>query len=75
MCPDYICTCILEIRNTNSNLMQVYLGAWAKIEIVIENHVWLVVGHSVITVFKRYPSTYIYKCTRLNKSGDPFNQM
>jgi len=39
MCPDYICTCILELRNTNSNSNQVYLGAWAKIEIVIENHV------------------------------------
>ena len=34
MCPDYI----FEFRNTNSYLLQVYLGAWVKIEIVIEHH-------------------------------------
>jgi len=32
MCPNYI----LEFRNTNSHLMEFYLGAWVKIEIVIE---------------------------------------
>ena len=35
MCSNYI----LEFRNTKSHLLQVYLGAWVKIEIVIENHV------------------------------------
>jgi len=30
---------ILEFRNTQSHLLQVYLGAWVKIEIVIEKHV------------------------------------
>ena len=30
MCPNYI----HELRNTNSHLLQVYLGAWAKIETV-----------------------------------------
>ena len=35
MCPNRI----LEFRNTFSHLVQVYLGAWANIEIVIENHV------------------------------------
>jgi len=30
---------ILEFRNTNSHLLQVYLGAWVKIEIVVVNHV------------------------------------
>jgi len=35
MHPNYI----LEFRNMNSHLLQVYLGAWVKIEIVIENHV------------------------------------
>jgi len=28
-----------------SHLLQVYLGAWAKIEIVMENHVCQIVGH------------------------------
>jgi len=32
MCPDYI----LEFRNMKSHLLQVYLGTWIKIEIVIE---------------------------------------
>jgi len=35
MCHNYI----LEFRNTNSHLLQVYLDALAKIETVIENHV------------------------------------
>ena len=35
MCPNYI----LEFRNTKSHILQVYLGAWVKLEIVIENHV------------------------------------
>jgi len=35
MCPYYI----LEFGNMTSHLLQVYLGAWAKIEIVIENNV------------------------------------
>ena len=30
---------ILEFRNTKSHLVHVYLGAWVKIGIVIENHV------------------------------------
>jgi len=34
MCPNYMY--ILEFRNTNSHLLQVYLGAWIKIETVIE---------------------------------------
>ena len=34
-CPNYI----LKIRNTKSHLLQVYLGAWVKIEIVIKNRV------------------------------------
>ena len=34
-CPNYI----LEFRNMNSNLLQVYLGAYANVETVIENHV------------------------------------
>jgi len=29
---------ILEFRNTKSHVLQVYIGAWAKIETVIENH-------------------------------------
>ena len=35
MCPNYI----LKFRNTKSHILQVYLGAWVKLEIVIENHV------------------------------------
>jgi len=35
ICPN----CMLELRNTQSHLLQVYLGAWVKIEIVIENNV------------------------------------
>ena len=35
MCPNYI----IELRNTKSHILQVYLGAWVKLEIVIENHV------------------------------------
>jgi len=40
-----------------SHLLQVYLGAWVKIEFFIENHVvkLLVI---VIIVFKCYPSIY-----------------
>ena len=34
MCPNYI-----EFRNIKFHLLQVYLGAWVKIQIVIENHV------------------------------------
>ena len=52
MCPNYMY--ILEFRNTNSHLLQVYLGAWAKIETVIKIKVLVI----VIMVFKRYPSTY-----------------
>jgi len=40
-CPNYI----LELRNTKPHLLQVYLGGWAKIETVIENHVCLIVVH------------------------------
>jgi len=54
ICPNV--NYILEFRNTKSHLLQVYLGAWVKIEIVIENHVKLLV--IVIIDFKRYPSTY-----------------
>jgi len=39
MCPNYI-HFVLKFRNTKSHLLQVYLGAWVKIEIVIENHIW-----------------------------------
>jgi len=35
MCPNYE----LEFRNMRSNFFQVYLGAWARILTVIENHV------------------------------------
>jgi len=35
MCPNYIC----KFRNMNSHLLPAYLGVWAKIETVIENHV------------------------------------
>ena len=35
MCPNYI----LKFRNTTLLLLQVYLGAWVKIESVIEHHV------------------------------------
>jgi len=41
MCTDYR----LEFRNLNSHLLQFYLGALVKIEIVIENHVCYIVGH------------------------------
>ena len=41
MCPNKT----LEFRNTQSHLLQVYLGAWVKIGIVIENHVCQIVGH------------------------------
>ena len=34
-CPNYT----LEFRNKKSHLLKVYLGALAKIETVIENHV------------------------------------
>ena len=40
-CPHYI----LEFKHKKSQLLQVYLGAWAKIKTVIENHVYLIVGH------------------------------
>jgi len=35
MCPNYK----LEFKYTKSLLVEVYLGAWAKIETVVENHV------------------------------------
>jgi len=35
MCPDYI----LEVGNTISHLLQIYLGAWVKVEHVVENQV------------------------------------
>jgi len=35
MGPHYI----LEFRNMKSHLLQFYLGAWVKMETVIENHV------------------------------------
>jgi len=35
MCPNYI----LEFRNTKLHLLQVYLGVWAMIETVFDNHV------------------------------------
>ena len=34
MCPNYI----LEFRNMTSHLLQVYLGVWVKIEIVIKKN-------------------------------------
>ena len=34
MCPYYI----LEFRNMTSHLLQVYLGVWVKIEIVIKKN-------------------------------------
>ena len=53
MYPNYI----LEFRNTKSHLLQVYIGAWVKIDIAIESmSVQLLV--IVLIVFKRYPSTY-----------------
>ena len=39
MCPNYI----LKFRNTEPYLLQVYLGTWVKIEIVIEKSVKLLV--------------------------------
>ena len=53
MCPKYI----LEIRNTLSHSLYFYLGAWVKIETVIENHV-LKLLFIVTIVFKPYPRTY-----------------
>jgi len=35
MCPNYI----FEFRNTKPHLLQVYLGTWGRIEIVMESHV------------------------------------
>ena len=53
MCPNYI----VQLRNTNSHLLQVYLGAWSKIEISIEiMSVELLIIDN--TRFKHYPSTY-----------------
>ena len=40
MCPYHI----LKFRNTNAHLLQVYLGAIAKIENDIENHVCSIIG-------------------------------
>ena len=34
MCPNYI----LEFRNMTSHLLQVYLGVWVKIEIVLKKN-------------------------------------
>jgi len=53
MCTNYI----LEFRNTKSHLLQVYLGTWANIEIVIEI-MSVKVLVIVDTVYRRYPSTY-----------------
>ena len=41
MCTNYK----QEFSNTKSHLLQVYLGAWAKIETVIENQICQVVGY------------------------------
>ena len=41
MCPNYT----LEIRNTQSHVLQVYHGAWVKVETVIENHVCYIASH------------------------------
>ena len=46
VCPNYI----LEFRNTNSHLLQVYMGAWVKIEIVNENYVCYIIGHCYYSV-------------------------
>ena len=46
MCPKYI-----QSRSTKSHLLQVYPGALANIETVIEYHVCTI-------AFKRYPCTY-----------------
>ena len=55
ICSNYI----LEFRNTNSHVLQVYLGVWVRIEIGIENmFVTLIV--IVIIVFKRYSSTFCF---------------
>jgi len=35
MCPNYI----LKFKNTQWHILQVFLGGWVKIEIVIENQV------------------------------------
>jgi len=43
----------IELRNTKSHLLQVYLGAWAKIETVIEAHVCSLVSVIIVS----YPST------------------
>jgi len=52
MCPNYT----FEFRNTKSHVLQVCLGAWAKIETAIDV---LSVKFQVIviTVFKHYHST------------------
>ena len=49
---------ILEYINT---WPQIYLDAWAKIEIVIENHVCLIVGHCYYTFSSAIPAQ-IVKC-------------
>ena len=46
MSPNYI----LESRNKTSNVVQVYLGAWVKIEIVIEIHVWSIIADCYYSV-------------------------
>jgi len=48
--PNYI----LELRNMKSQLLQVYLGPWVKIEIMEYGKLLVI----VIIVFKRYLSTY-----------------
>ena len=46
MCPNYI----RVSRNTTSYVLQVYLGAWVKIEIVIEIHVWSIIADCYYSV-------------------------
>jgi len=51
ICSNYI----LEFRNTNSHVLQVYLGVWVRIEIGIEKHVCYIDSHcyySFQTLFK-----------------------
>jgi len=51
----------LDYRNTTSHLLQVYLGAWAKIKKLSTKFMSVKLLVIVIIVFKRYPGTHCLK--------------
>ena len=57
------CNYILEFRNTNSHLLQVYLGAWAKIVIVIKLKLLVIQTFYLQIRITTFKYGYKHECT------------